>query len=284
MLVDTHSHLYWESFRDDFDQMIQRTKQAGVGLIINVGVDIEKSQAALKQVETQLDQVPDLKAYSTIGIHPHEATKYFDDESIHEDIKKLEEIWKSNPEKVIGIGECGLDFLFESNPDFLPSSATSDEAKQSQIKLLQAQIDLAIRLDLPLIVHVRDDRSKNPNNSECWDKALEMIKNHFGILHCYSGLEETTRKALDTDFLISFAATLTYPKNDYLRQAAKDIPLDRIVLETDCPFLPPQSKRGQRNEPETILEIAQTIADLRGIPFDYVASQTTDNVKRLFKI
>lgn len=285
MLIDTHAHLYWEDFEKDFDQVLQRSKEADVTTIINVGVDVEKSKLALNQAE----EIKDITLYSTIGIHPHEAFKYLNDPavSIQQDINKLEDIYKSNPQKVIGVGECGLDYFFESNPDFIPSSISIDQLKDLQIKLFQAQIDLAKKLDLPLIVHIRDDRGKNPQNIECWDEVLEMVRGWRGILHCYSGLEETTKRVLSSefdDFLISFAANITYPKNDYLREAAKFLPLEKICLETDSPFLSPQSNRGQRNEPSSVLEIAQLIGQIKGISVVEVGYQTTQNVKELLRI
>lgn len=282
MLIDTHAHLYWESFKADFDEIIQRAIDAGVSTIINVGVDIEKSQEALDQAKNT-KWPENLRVYSTIGIHPHEAIKYGSDESIQQDMQKLEQIYLSGKTKVVGIGECGLDYLFD--PEFIPSSLTTDQVKNLQKKLFQAHIDLAKKLNLPLIVHCRDDRSQNTNNSECWNEVVKMTKDHFGIYHCYSGLPQTTNNILqNTNFLISFAATITYPKNDYLREDVKLIPLDRIVLETDCPFLPPQSKRGIRNEPTTVKEIAELIADLKGVAFEEVADQTTATAHQIFNI
>lgn len=268
MLTDTHAHLYWDSFKEDFDEVLKRTLEAGISTIINVGVDIEKSQEALQQTQGNLAKIPGLSAYSTVGIHPHEAIKGVGD------IDKLEQIYLSDPTKIIAVGECGLDYL-----------EVTEKQKDLQKKLFQAQIDLAKKLNLPLIVHCRDNRSKNPQNTECWDKVIEMTRDHFGIYHCYSGLPQTTNYIIhNTNFYVSFAATITYPKNEYLQGAARIIPLDRIVLETDCPFLPPQNKRGQRNEPSAVKEIAQLVADLKGISFEELARQTTKNARAIFNI
>lgn len=289
-LVDTHAHLYWESYKEDLDQVIQRVLDAGVGIIINVGVDVEKSQEALRQVQ-EIKWPSGMTVYSTIGIHPHEAVKYAQPlqnvqdrkQNVQEDIDKLEQIYLSAPKTVVAVGECGLDYLIDRNDIYPDISLPEYEVKDLQRKLFQAQIDLAKKLNLPLIVHCRDDRSKNPKNSEAWNKVLEMVGNHPTILHCYSGLLHTTNSVLRTNNLyVSFAATLTYPKNDYLREATKLIPLDRMIIETDCPFLPPQSKRGTRNEPANIVEIAQLIADLKGIPIEDVANKTTENCSRIF--
>lgn len=292
MLIDTHSHLYWDSFKPDLDQVIKRSIETGVTTIINVGVDVEKSKEAL-QVSKKLAQ-NGVEGYSTIGIHPHEVINYSlpgqkcDDrrKNVNQDIAQLEEIYTENPKKVVAVGECGLDFAF-NRLDGLEEIEESEveEMKTMQKQLFQAQINLAKKLNLPLIVHCRDDRSKNPENSEAWNEVLDMIGNHPAILHCYSGLLSTTNYILPaTNLLVSFAATLTYPKNEFLREAAKLLPLERIVLETDCPFLPPQSKRGQRNEPATVLEIAKLIAELKGITFNEVASQTTENVKKILRL
>lgn len=275
MLVDTHAHLYWDSFREDFDEVIKRALDAGVSIIINVGVDVEKSKEAV-QVSKKL-ALSGVEGYSTIGIHPHEALRFPLDKlgvtqgKLSEETEKLEEIYQSNPKKVVAVGECGLDYL-----------GVDKQTKQLQRQLFQAQIDLAKKLNLPLIVHCRDDRSKNPKNTEAWDEIIEKTRDHFGIYHCYSGLPTITDYLLrTTNFLVSFAGNLTYPKNEYLRGAVKIIPIDRIVLETDCPFLPPQSKRGTRNEPANVGEIAQMIAQIKNISLDEVANQTTENVKSL---
>lgn len=279
MLIDTHAHLYWEDYKHDLDEVIQHCLDANVTTIINVGVDVELSKKA-----AELESLK-VKFYSTIGIHPHEAVKYLTnpDVSIHHDIDRLEQIYQENVSKCIGIGECGLDYFFD--PNFIPASFSIDQLKQLQKQLFQAQIDLTKKLNLPLIVHCRDDRSQNPQNSEAWDKILKMVNTHPTILHCYSGLSHTTNSILKTpNLLVSFAGTITYPKNEYLRAAAKILPLEKIILETDCPFLPPQSKRGQRNEPSSVAEIAQLIAQIKEISFEEVANQTTKNVKKLFNI
>lgn len=276
MLIDTHAHLYWPEFQKDFDEVIKRAQEAGVGTIINIGVDPETSQ---KAAELESDKI---KFYSSIGIHPHEAIKYLPDSnvSIRKDIETIEGTYQQNRSKIIMIGECGLDFLF--NPDFITPQSPVDQIKQTQIELLQAQIELAKKLNLPLSIHCRDDRSQDPENTEAWDKVINLTKDHFGIYHCYSGLPATTERIIkETNFLVSFAATLTYPRNDYLIEAVKTLPLERIVLETDCPFLPPQSKRGSRNEPATVLEIAQKIAEIKGISEEEVVEQTTQNALKL---
>ena len=274
-LIDTHAHLYWESFQEDLDAIIQRSISAGVTTIINVGVDVKLSKIALQQVQGKLASIPGFKAYSTIGIHPHESVNYPTDVSIHKDIEELEKLYQSLLDQIVAVGECGLDF----------NSLSDLSQKAVQIKLLRAQIELAKKLDLPLLIHCRNDRSTNPENSEAWDQILDIIDTHPTILHCYSGLAKTTQKVLASPTLfVSFAGTLTYPKNDYLREAVKLMPLDRLVLETDSPFLPPQSIRGQRNEPASVLEIAKLIAEIKGVSLDDAANKTTETAQKILRI
>lgn len=283
MLTDTHSHLFWDTYKEDYGQVISRAIKAGVNSAVNVGVDIETSQKAAELESGN----PGMKFYSSIGIHPHEASKYSDKsreskDKLDRDIEALEKIYRQNPEKVIGVGECGLDSLF--NPRYAPNGETLEELMELQRKLFKAQIDLAKKLALPILIHCRDDRGQNPENTECWDEVLKMTAGHYGILHCYSGLMPTTIKALETNFMFSFAGNLTYPKNNYLEEAVRIIPLERIVLETDCPFLPPQSIRGQRNEPSSVKEIAEFIAKIKGASFEEVAKTTSENCMKLFKL
>lgn len=308
MLIDTHTHLYWKEYEPDLDGVINRAKEADVKTIINIGVDVETSQKALRQAQRLT--TPDFTAYSSIGIHPHEAHKYAGrdgDNRILSDCEKLETIYLQNKDKIILVGECGLDFFFEGNRDFIPAGLTDDQLKNLQRKLFQAQIDLAKKLNLPLSVHCRDAKPQNPplviatspvipteagiqknwlpdqvgDDRSAWDEVLEMVKDSRGILHCYSGLPETTKKAQALNFLISFAGNITYPKNQYLRNAATQLPLSKILLETDSPFLSPQSSRGQRNEPKSVREIAELIAQLKNTTLEQVAHQTTKNFKDL---
>ena len=281
MLIDTHAHLFWDSYKEDFDQVLKNAENAGLSTIINIGCDIESSQKCADLQSTN----PNVKFYSSISIHPEAAIHYFNnEEQIEKDIKQLEQIYLNNKDKVIAVGECGLDFAYANWEGYLPDNITKDMMKNLQRKLFQAQINLAKKLDLPLLLHIRDDRSENPDLIECWDEVFQMAGDHYGILHCYSGLEQTTKRAIDSNFLVSFAGNLTYKKNEYLKEAVKMLPLEKIVVETDCPFLPPQSIRGKRNEPSSVLEIAHYIAEIKGISFEEVASQTTLNAKKMLRM
>lgn len=296
MVADSHAHLYWDSYRDNLPEVLRQARDGGVGLIINIGVDLKTSDIVVKQ------QIKELEVFGSIGIHPHEAIKYLDtknasiDVSIHKDIVELEQLYQltlSNPTKtatkIVAIGECGLDFLF---PDPLPSSVSPDQvgvslemAQEMQCKLFKAQVELAKKLNLPLIVHCRDDRSQDSQNSQAWDEVLEIVGSHPAILHCYSGLTPTTNYILQTtNLLVSFAANITYPKNDYLREAAFKLPLEKIIVETDSPFLSPQNKRGQTNEPAAVLEVAKVIAQIKKVSLAEVEKQTTANLKKILNL
>lgn len=277
MFIDTHSHLYFPEFKEDLNQVLDRCVENNVTTLITVGVDIKTSKISL---ELESEKV---KFYSTIGIHPHNAHEYIDDKKLESDITELEKIYLENPKKVIAVGECGLDYMFEGNPDFIPAELTAEKLKDLQKKLFLAQLNLAKRLNLPLIIHCRDDRSSEADNIDAWSDVLEIAGDYFGLLHCYSGKHEITQKALKTKYLFSFAATLTYPKNDYLREAVKQIPLEKMALETDCPFLPPQGRRGKRNEPTTVKEIAELIAELKRTTLKEVEIKTTQNVVNLLR-
>ena len=270
MLIDTHAHLFWESYKQDYQEVIDRAIETGLSIIINVGTDPETSKEA---VELKSDKI---KFLSSIGIHPHEYTKYTSDSdvSIQQDIERVEKIYQANISKVIGVGECGLDYFFENNPDFISSSLSIDQIKVIQKKLFLAQIKLSKKLNLPLLIHCR----------EAWSDIFENLQGTKGLFHTFSGSFKDAKRALALGYFLSFSAIITYPKNDYLREIIKNTPLDKILTETDCPFLPPQSKRGQRNEPETIKEIVELIAGLKEISFEQTANQISQNAKKLFAI
>lgn len=261
MIIDTHAHLFYENFNEDLENVLNSAIAQNITHLINVGTDVKTSKQALLQIN-QIKQ--NIIFYSSVGIHPHEAMTYAENQGqILEDVKKLEDIYRTNPEKVVAVGECGLDYFYP----------TDRQAKELQKQLLKMQVNLAKNLSLPLIIHCRD----------AWGDIFDLVQNHCGVFHCYTGDENIARKILDTNFYISFTAIVTYPKNDYLRQVIKTLPLDRILVETDCPFLPPQTKRGQRNEPANIIETLQTIADVKGISRQELDEAIYHNTKKLFK-
>ncbi|OGE30961.1 hypothetical protein A2631_04750 [Candidatus Daviesbacteria bacterium RIFCSPHIGHO2_01_FULL_44_29] len=281
-LTDSHAHLYFDKLRDQLDLVLENAVANGLGIIINVGVDVETSKEAVRQtIDFRLrgnDKESgnnSLKIYSTIGIHPHEGVNYPTKESeIQNDLEALKDLYLNNQSLVVGIGECGLDFFFEHNAGFVESGLIVEEKKKSQMRLFEAQIVLVNELQLPLIVHCRD----------AWTEMLPYLNQFNGVLHCYSGNTKITKQVLETNLYISFAGNITYPKNDWLRESLKMIPLERVLIETDSPFLAPQSKRGQPNEPANIREVAERVAQVKGISVEEVARQTTQNVIKVFNL
>lgn len=267
MLTDTHAHLYWDSYKEDFDSVIKRAVDNDVRLVINIGVDLETSK---KCIELTSDQI---KFYSTIGIHPHDGNHDLNDESIHKLVEDLERLYGEHPDKIVAIGECGLDYHFRD--EFNNTSLSQDELKSLQMKLYKAQIDLAKKLSLPLVIHCRD----------AWeDIFIEELQGTTGVFHNFSGSINDAKRALGLGYYLSFSCVITYPKNEQLRQLLTHIPITHILTETDCPFLPPQQIRGQRNEPSYIPEVVKVIAEAKNLSFDETASQILQNTKILFKI
>lgn len=269
MLIDTHAHLTWDSFKPDFQEVVDRAKNVGITHVINIGADLESSKKA-----AQLE-CPEIKCYSSVGLHPHEVSILHNDVSIHQNIDKLKQIYNTDPDKIVAVGECGLDFHFENNPDYIPSSLSQDQQIELQRQLFLAQIALAKQLYLPLIIHSRDS----------WqDIFVPELNNTTGVFHSFTGNSEQAQKVLNLGYYLGFTCIVTYPKNEYLREIIKSTPIDKILTETDCPFLPPQSQRGQRNEPANVLEVVKIIAQMKNLPYEKVAEATFQNAQKLFKL
>lgn len=284
MLIDTHTHLYYDKFEADLDDVIARAVSAGVTQVINIGADLESSRKALRQAQGKLAEVSGFSAYCTIGIHPHETINMSSDESIHENIERLEQLYHTQPDQIVAIGECGLDYSPVDSPAVILACPESDSGiaplsrmtmKELQKKLFLAQIKLAKKLNLPLMIHCRDSWS---------DIFVPQLKGTRGTFHHFTSTLEDAQKALDLGYYLSFSCVVTYPKNEHLRQIIKTIPMDRILTETDSPYLPPQTKRGQRNEPVNVTEVVKMIAEVKNLSFDDVAQQTFINAQRLFQL
>lgn len=267
-LIDTHAHLYYDQFTPDFDQVIQRAIDRNLKAIINIGADLESSR---KSVELESDLI---QLFSSIGAHPHEASKLDTPESIHPNIiGKLEEIYHSNTGKIVAIGECGLDYHFENSNS--PSSLSQSQQSALQKQLFSEQIALAKKLNLPLIIHCR----------EAWnDIFLPELAGTTGVFHSFTGSDKEAKKILDLGYYLGFSCIVTYPKNEYLRQVVKYTPLDKILTETDCPYLPPQSQRGQRNEPANVSEVIKIIAEMQGPSEGKVIQAVWQNAAKLFRL
>ncbi len=256
-LIDSHAHLDFPQFDEDRDAMLERARQAGIVGIATIG-----SASGLDQLDAAL---PFAEAHdwiwATIGIHPHEAA-----EATEEHFLRLAGLAR-HPE-VIAWGEIGLDYHYEDPP------------RPVQQRVFARQLELAAEARLPVILHCR----------EAWTDALEILENEWaptglaGILHCFTGSLEEARRGIAMGFLVSFAGNLTYPKSEPLRQVARQLPADRLLIETDSPFLPPQGHRGKRNEPAFVVEVAKTLANVRDLSTEEIARITTANFRRFFRL
>ena len=250
--VDTHCHLHFPDYAEDREGMIERSRQAGVETFITVGTDLETSRQALELAH----RYPFV--YAAAGIHPHDAQG-----AKEEDFKEIEQLLHES--KVAAIGEVGLDFFRNLSPP------------EVQKKVLNRFFELHRKTAKPLILHVRDAYREMKEQIEA-----ELGRDVRGVMHCFSSDAETMKAFLDFGFYISFAGPLTYKKNDALRQALKESPTDRLLLETDAPFLPPQSRRGKRNEPGYLVETARVASELKGVSTEELGRVTTENARRLF--
>lgn len=254
MLIDSHVHLEMPQFDKDRQEVINRFLENGVGLIINIGSNLESSRKALKYAQHYGF------IFAAIGIHPHDI-KNADAETYSE----LETLLQN--EKVIAVGETGLDFFKNYSP------------RDLQIEGFKNHIQIAKRYNKPIIVHCR----------EAEGEVLSILKNESakdvgGIMHCFSGSMKFARDCLSLGFYISFSGNITYPKAKGLREVVKKVPADRILIETDAPFLTPQPKRGQRNEPDFVRYVAEKVAELKGLSMEDVERNVARNIHRLFGI
>jgi TatD DNase family protein len=246
--VDTHCHLFL--LDGDPTERVREAREAGVETLVCVGIDPGSSRRSLELARA----LPGV--YATAGMHPHDASDY--DERARDEIEGL----LSDP-LVLAVGECGLDFFRMHSP------------KDDQERALRDQVTLARTHDLPLVVHVR----------EAWPQILRLLDEGSAdrvVLHCFSGDEGLARACVERGWFVSFATNVTYPKNDHLRRAAASIPLERILVETDSPFLAPQRLRGRDNTPANVLDAIEEIARARGEPVDNVRETTAANARRAF--
>lgn len=260
-LIDTHAHLDFEQFDGDVDGALKRAAAVGVSRIINVGTSLEHSRQAVALAEAH-DNVS-----AAVGVHPHDAADVND--AVIGELRKL-----AAGKRVVAVGEIGFDFHYDKGPD---------EAAQEDA--FRAQSEVAVEAGLPIIVHSRDAEElslKHLKEHADLVRADNPVRQEFGVVHCFTGSRPFAEGALALGYLISFTAPVTYPRNEELRQVVKNVPLERIMVETDCPFLPPADRRGQRNEPAFVVATAQAIAEIKGIPLEEVAQATTANAERLF--
>ncbi len=241
----------FSDFNEDYPDVIERAKSVGIIAILNVGADLPTSKRAI-----DLAQKEDL-CYATVGVHPTNTNNLK-----AKDYSGLEEL--ARKKKVVAIGEIGLDYFHNK------------VAKEIQEVSFKQQILIAERLALPVIIHNRD---ANPDTL-----AILKEKGIRGVMHCFSGDINFARAILSLGLYISFTGNLTYKKNESLREVAREIPLRRMLLETDCPYLPPQSKRGMRNEPSFLIYTAEELARIKGVALEKLGEVTSKNAEDLFKL
>jgi TatD DNase family protein len=253
-LIDSHCHLDAEQFNEDREAVIERAFAAGLEhmMVIGTGDGPPDLEAGIRLADKYA------QIYCTVGVHPHDAAKATDST-----IKELEALLK-HP-KVLAIGEIGLDYHYDFSP------------REKQKAVFIDQLALAKSAGKPIVIHTR----------EAWDDTFEILGQHWagsntgGIMHCFSGGPEQARRSLALGFHISFAGVVTFPKALELQAAAREVPLDRILIETDSPYLAPVPHRGKRNEPGFVVQTARKLAELRGMSFEEIAKLTSTNFKQL---
>jgi len=259
MFIDSHAHIDGAEFDADREAVIERARDAGVSAILNVGTGDPNSGAFQRAVELAEQHAT---VYAAVGVHPHDARLF--DRSAEELITKL----ATQSARVIAWGEIGLDFHYDNSP------------RDVQLKVFSRQLQLARELRLPVIIHTREAETE----------TIALLKSEWvgsglpGIMHCFSGSLALAQEAMVLGFSISFSGIVTFKKADELREIAKQVPFDRLLIETDCPFLSPVPFRGKRNEPAYVVEVARCLAELRDLSLEEVGRTTTDNFNRLFQL
>jgi len=261
MYIDSHAHLEGPKFDQDRGEVLSRAREAGVERILAIGSGTGPGtlDCAIKIAE-QHDWV-----FATLGIHPHEAK--LAGESDYAEMERL-----ARHPRIVAWGEIGLDYFHDHSP------------RDVQQEVFRRQMEQARAARLPIVIHCRPS-----NNSEnAWDDTIQMLRDHWapggmgGILHCFTGEWKHAQAALDMGFYVSFAGNVSFPKAENIRAAAKQVPLDRMLIETDSPFLAPVPHRGKRNEPAFVVNTAETIAELRGMRKEEIGLRTAQNFYALF--
>jgi len=264
-LVDSHAHLDFSEFDEDIEEVIIRAKNAGVDKIINIGADLVRSKKAIEIAEKYEN------IWATVGIHPEEAHKI----DINKSLQELEKFLKTS-KKIIAIGECGLDYYWSEK------EISTSNVKKLQQELFVGQLELAKRYDLPVVVHIRNG-SDDSAATQAFDILAEN-KINKGVIHCFTLDGKWAKKFTDLGFFIGFTGIITYKNSNIVCDAVGYVDLEKILIETDCPFLAPQKFRGKRNEPAYVVEVAIKIAEIKNIEIKQVCEYTTKNAEKLFNI
>ncbi|WP_353095569.1 TatD family hydrolase [Tissierella praeacuta] len=254
MLIDSHAHLDDSRFDYDRDMLIKSLQDNGIEMVMNIGADLRSSIASVSLAE-KYDNI-----YAAVGVHPHSAKEM--DGSTMEILKSF-----AKRDKVVAIGEIGLDFFYDNSP------------RDIQKKWFKEQLELAKEVELPVIIHTRDAAQ------ETFDIIKEAQDGRLrGVLHCYSGSVEMAKEYIKMGFYISLGGPVTFKNSKVSKEVAKAVPLDKLLVETDSPYLTPEPYRGKRNEPIFVKYAAGAIAEIRGISFEELSKATNRNTKDLFKI
>lgn len=268
MLTDTHCHLYLEQFAGDIDDVIRRATEAGVTKMLVPGMDLETSRQAVKLAETYSS------IFAAVGYHPTDMQKFNAED--FDEICRLAE----HP-KVVAIGEIGLDYYWVKDTD----------KRTEQRRNLLPHLELANKVNKPIILHVREENDAENGDTtndmfnilESWRKKLTAPRSLPGVFHSFNGNLESAKRAMDMNFFIGITGPVTYKKNESQREIVRQLPLDRILIETDSPFQTPVPYRGKRNEPANVGLVADKIAEIHRATRDTIATATTSNANRLFR-
>lgn len=258
MFVDSHAHIDGPEFDADREEMIERARAAGVATILNVGTGDPRAGVFERAVDVGKKYE---SVYTAIGTHPHDA-RFYDDKA-EEKIKTLVQ-----EEHVLAWGEIGLDFHYDNSP------------RDVQVEVFKRQLRAARESDLPVVIHTREAESE----------TIEILKSDYegaerrGVFHCFSGSMELAQRAIELGFMISFSGIVTFKKADELREVAKQVPLERLLIETDCPYLTPIPYRGKRNEPAYVVEVARCLAGIHRIDIEEIGRLTSENFTSFFRI
>jgi TatD DNase family protein len=250
-LIDSHAHVDFPQFHEDRDAVIERAREAGLVAVVNIGTNVSTSRASVRLAERYSF------IHATVGIHPHDA-----ETASREALDQLRAL--AQQPKVVAIGEIGLDYYRDYSP------------RPAQRQALQDQLALASEVDLPVVIHSRDAHDDMLRILDGWEGT--------GVLHTYAAGLERLDQAIDMGFFIGISGPVTYSKANQLRSVVRAAPLDRLLVETDCPYLTPEPHRGERNEPAYVRFVAEAVAQARRDSIEQIADATTKNARRLFRL
>lgn len=252
-MIDSHAHLDEERFDEDRDELIKSLKENAISYVINPSSDMETSRRVVK-LSNRYNNI-----FAAVGIHPHDAEGFKE-----EDLDELREL--SKDEKVVAIGEIGLDYYYDNSP------------REIQKDVFRKQLELSHELDLPVIIHTRDAMG------DTYDILKEFEGRVRGVMHCYTGSIEMAEKFMKLGFYISIAGPVTFKNAVNVREMAKQIPLERLLIETDSPYLAPVPNRGKRNDPTNVRYVADMLANLKEIQIDKIIEHSRENTVKLFSL